>query len=186
MSRLRGLAAACALAITGLTIGAGPAGSVTSQASETGSPAIVVELDESDLQAGPGEKIAFTSTVQNNADQPLTGYVAHLNILTTDESVYVDPEDWSPERTQYLDDIPAGGSASLDWSVQAVTKGPLILFVSVTSPDSDTVVSSGPLNLEVTGQRVVSSAGVVPLVLWMPAGVLALVGATLLRRRNRS
>lgn len=185
MSRLARCVAACALAVACLTTGAAPAGSATPVAIEAGSPAIVVELDKSDLRAGPGEKISFTSTVRNTGDQPLTGYVAHLNILTTDESVYVDPEDWSPERTQYLDEVPGGGSASLSWSVQAVTKGPLILFVSVTSPTSDAVISSGPLNLEVTGQRVVSSGDVVPLVLWMPAGVLALVGATLLRRRRR-
>lgn len=186
MSRFARLLAACALAVTSLTLGSAPAGSSTAVAVGAQSPGIVVELDQSDLRAGPGDKLSFTSTVRNTGDEPLTGYVAHLNILTTDESVYVDPEDWSPERTQYLDEIPAGGSASLDWSVQAVTKGPLILFVSVTSPTSDAVISSGPLNLEVTGQRVVSSAGVVPLVLWMPVGVLALVGVTLLRRRRRS
>lgn len=146
--------------------------------------AIVVELDQNRLDAGPGEKFSFVSTVRNDGTTTLEGYVAHLNILTTDESVYVDPEDWSPERTQYLDALAPGDSAELTWSVQAVTSGPLILFVSVTSPDSSAVVSSGPLNLDVQGQRVVDSAGVMPLVLWTPASVLLLLGAVLTRKRR--
>jgi hypothetical protein len=65
-----------------------------------------------------------------------------------------------------------------------VTSGPILLFVSVTSPTARTVTSSGPLNMTVGGQRVVNAGGVLPLVLWMPAGVLALLGATSVRRRR--
>jgi hypothetical protein len=145
---------------------------------------VVVELDQHDLAAGPGEKITFESTIRNTGDATLQGYVAHLNILSTDESVYVDPEDWSPRRTQYLEALPAGGSTTLSWDVRAVTSGPLILFVSVTSPTAREVSSSGPLNLTVGGRRVVNAGGVLPLVLWMPAGVLVLLGATSVRRRR--
>ena len=145
---------------------------------------IVVQLDENELDVGPGEKLTFVSTVRNEGGTTLDGYVAHLNILTTDEDVYVDPEDWSPERAQYLDPLAAGDATELAWSVQAVTSGPLILFVSVTSPDSTSVVSSGPLNLDVHGQRVVDSAGVTPLVLWTPASVLLLLAAVFTRRRR--
>lgn len=145
---------------------------------------IVVQLDESRLDVGPGEKFSFVSTVRNEGDAALDGYVAHLNILTTDEDVYVDPEDWSPERTQYLEPLAAGDATELTWSVQAVTSGPLILYVSVTSPDSGSVVSSGPLNLDVHGQRVVDSAGVMPLVLWTPASVLMLLGVVFTRKRR--
>jgi uncharacterized membrane protein len=157
-------------------------GSATAAAAQAPSD-ITVVLDKHTLDAGPGEKITFRSTVRNTGDQPETDLVAHLNILTTDPDVYVDPEDWSPTRTQYLDLAP-GDSKSLTWDVQAVTSGPLILYVSVTSPSSDRVSSSGPLNLTVGGQRVVDSGTVLPLVLWMPSGVLALAGATLVRRRR--
>jgi uncharacterized membrane protein len=145
---------------------------------------IAVVLDQHTLDAGPGDKITFRSTVRNTGDQPRTDLVAHLNILTTDPDVYVDPEDWSPTRTQYLDRLDPGDSQDLTWDVQAVTSGPLILYVSVTTPSSDQVSSSGPLNLTVGGQRVVDSGSVLPLVLWMPSGVLALAGATLVRRRR--
>lgn len=163
-----------------LGYGAAPAGAAPGNRPAS----VVVELDRSELAAGPGEKLSFVSTVTNRGTAPLEGYVAHLNILTTDPDVYVDPEDWSPERTQYLDPLPAGASTELTWSVQAVTSGPLVLYVSLTGPGSDTVTSSGPLRLTVGGQRVVSSAGVLPLVLWTPAGVLLLLGAARARRHR--
>jgi uncharacterized membrane protein len=161
----------------------GPPAGGAPQTAATGQD-VTVQLDRSEVSAGPGEKITIESTVRNNGGEPLEGYVAHLNILTTDKSVYVDPEDWSAERTQYLDPLGPGESVTLSWSVRAVTSGPLILFVSVTSPDSQTVSSSGPLNLTVEGQRVVNAGGVMPLVTWMPASVLALLVATLVRRRR--
>ena len=181
MSRLTRTVLACALPLSLLTLSGHPAAADTAS---SGSDRVVVDLDESTLDAGPGEKLSFESTIRNTGDNRLDGYVAHLNILTTDESVYVDPEDWSPKRTQYLDALAPGESTSLTWTVQAVTSGPLILFVSVTSPTTDKVTSSGPLQLTVGGQRVVDATRVMPVVLWTPGAVLLLLGGTFVRRRR--
>lgn len=145
---------------------------------------VTVALDQSEGTAGPGEEILFVSTVTNTGSQDVTDLVAHLNVLTTDPDVYVDPEDWSPRRTQYVDTLAAGDSVELTWNVQAVTSGPLVLFVSVSSATSGQVESSGPYRLTVQGQRVVDATRVLPMVLWLPAGVLAALGATLVRRRR--
>jgi len=181
MRALARIGAACALPLALLT-------THPAAAAQAGSAIVagqvVVALDRDDVAATPGQKISFESTVRNTGDRPLHGYVAHLNILSTDKSVYVDPEDWSPKRTQFLDEIPPGGSTTLSWDVRAVTSGPILLFVSVTSPTAGTVSSSDPLNMTVGGRRVVNAGGVLPLVLWMPAGVLALLGATSVRRRR--
>lgn len=162
---------------------AAPASSSIVRTAEAG-PAVTVGLDTDRVDAGPGERLSFVSSVRNTGDQEVTGLVAHLNILSTDPDVYVDPEDWSPRRTQYLDVLAPGGTADVSWNVRAVTSGPLVLFVSVTSLGGDRVVSSGPLRMTVHGQRVVDSTRVLPLVMWMPAGVLILLGATLVRRRR--
>jgi hypothetical protein len=172
------LATAAALAL------ALPLGPPAGGAEQVAGPGVTVELDQDTYEAGPGEKLSFVSTVTNTGERSRGDLIAHLNILTTDEDVYVDPEDWSPTRTQYLEELAPGDSAQLTWDVQAVTSGPLILFVSVTSTTDDQVVSSGPLRLTVGGQRVVESGQVLPLVLFMPAGVLTLLGATLVRRRR--
>jgi hypothetical protein len=159
-------------------------GAATSAAATETGPTVTVALDTTRADAGPGEELSFVSTVRNTGGQEVRGLVAHLNVLATDPDVYVDPEDWSPRRTQFVDALAPGDTADLSWSVQAVTSGPLVLFVSVTSLTGDRVVSSEPLRMTVHGQRVVDSTRVLPMVMWTPIGVLVLLGATLLRRRR--
>jgi len=177
MTRRIALAIAAALASAAL---GSPALGTTGSAETT-----QVELEEPDRDVGPGERFSFASTVRNAGDTSVPGLIAHLNIMTSDPDVYVDPEDWSSERTQYLDELPAGESTTLTWTVRAVDSGPLILYIAVSRPGTDRVVVSGPLEVTVTGRRVVNPGGVVPLVLATPGVVLALLGLTAVRRRLR-
>ena len=162
MRRLARIVVACTLPFAMSASHEVPA--VAAEPASANEPGVAVELDQRALRVPPGEKIVFESTIRNTGDSPLDGYVAHLDLLTTDESVYVDPEDWSPKRTQYLDRLAEGESTRLRWDVQAVT--------------------SGPLNLTVSGQRVVDAGEVGPLVMLVPAGVLLLLVGTVLRRRR--
>jgi hypothetical protein len=164
-----------------VALAATPGAALAASSTET-LPASVT-LDRRAVDAGPGQRLRFQSRIENTGEEPLTDVVAHLSVLSTDPDVFVDPEDWARQRTQYIDDLGPGDSTSLTWSVQAVTSGPIQLIVSVTAPGRD-AVSGGPVDLTVTGQRVVDAGGVLPLVLWIPVGVLALFGTTLLRRRR--
>jgi hypothetical protein len=113
------------------------------------------------------------------------GVVAHLNIVSLDPSVYVDPEDWSSHRTRYLGTIPPGGSTRTDWTVQAVNSGHFVIYVAVVDHQgAGSVIASNPLRATVAQKRRLNSGGVVPLALGIPA-VLAL-GLVALRRRRRS
>ena len=133
---------------------------------------------------GPGAKVRFESTVANESGRSLSGLVAHLSILSSDPGVYVDPEDWSPRRTQYIDDLPAGGEATLTWEVRAVTAGPMVLYVGVSQPDADAVATSATLNMTVSGSREVQAANAIPLIVGVPAFVLVLLGLVGLRARR--
>ena len=155
----------------------------TSQASQVDPSAVSVELDETELTVGPGEQFSFESTLRNSGDSQ-SGLIANLNIVGADRDIYVDPEDWSTERTQFLDDLPAGESTQLRWTVRAIDAGELMLYVAVSSTDADSVAVSGPLHVTVTGQRVVNPQNVVPLVMATPVALLALLGLTLVRRRR--
>jgi hypothetical protein len=146
---------------------------------------VTVTIDPPAVDTRLGQEFAFTSTVRNDGDRPLPGLIAHLNILSTDPDVYVDPEDWSEERTQFLAPLAPGGAVDLTWRVQAVNSGDLVVYVAVTPSDrSDSVVASNSLRLTVTEQRTIDSSGVLPVALGVPVVVLGLMGAAARRRRR--
>ncbi|HSS68665.1 MAG TPA: hypothetical protein VLK34_08940 [Nocardioidaceae bacterium] len=148
------------------------------------SPDVTVELDQDALTVGPGAKVRFESTVANESGHSLSALVAHLSILSIDAGVYVDPEDWSSRRTQYIDELPAGGNATLTWEVRAVTAGPMVLYVGVSQPDAAAVATSAALNMTVSGKREVQAANAIPLIVGVPALVVVLLGLVGLRARR--
>jgi hypothetical protein len=143
-----------------------------------------VRLDRTTVSTRIGEKFHFSTTVRNLESQPMPGVVAHLNIVSPDPSVYVDPEDWSSHRTRYLGTMAAGESRRTDWTVQAVNSGHFVVYVAVVDRNgTGSVTASNPLATTVAQKRRLNSGGVVPLALGIPA-VLAL-GLLALRRRRR-
>jgi hypothetical protein len=110
-----------------------------------------------------------------------------LNILSLDPDTYVDPEDWSDARTQYLPEIPAGGQATLAWTVQAVNHGRFVVYVALARAQAGQPVLAGPgLRADVTAQRVINAEGILPLAAAVPAATLVVLLATRVRRRRRS
>jgi len=160
------------------------AASVQSSAVRSSPNVIAVKLDQEALTVGPGAKVRFESTVANDGERSLTGLVAHLSILSSDAGVYVDPEDWSPRRTQYIDELAPGRQATLTWEVRAVTAGPMLLYVGVSRPDADTVATSATLNMTVSGKREVQAGSAIPLIVGVPAFVVILLGLVGLRARR--
>ena len=75
-----------------------------------------VSLSRTSTSVGIGDSFGFTSTVSNQGSAPVSGLVAHLNVLSFTHGVYVDPEDWSSNRTRYLDPIPPGQSTTVHWT----------------------------------------------------------------------
>lgn len=179
--RARVAALMAAVTLTALFVQAG----IQSAAAESEAGAVSVELDRRAITVGIGDRIGVVSTVHNDQGPALTGLVAHLNLLSSDPSLYVDPEDWSSDRTQILGPLRSGQSARVTWEIQAVNSGLLLTYVVVTTPDGADAVVSDPLRLTVVGRRPIDTGNVVPLALGMPAVVLALLGLTEVRRRRR-
>jgi hypothetical protein len=148
---------------------------------------VSVELDQAAVSTIIGRRFEFTATVRNETGAPLTGLIAHLNILSTDPATYVDPEDWSSQRTRYLADLPSQRSVPVLWRVQAVDSGHFLLYVAVTSKaGSPDIATSQGLRLIAAKQRTLNAGGILPLSLGMPAAVLLLMGLSAWRRRRRS
>ena len=146
---------------------------------------VAVQVEPTTVSTSIGQRLRLTSTVRNDGDRPVAGLVAHLNVLGLDPDVYVDPEDWSSQRTIYLDPVPAHAATRLDWTVQAVNSGRLVIYVAVTATrGTDAVAASNTLRLAVASHRTVEAGGILPLAVAMPAAVLLLIGLAGYRRRR--
>jgi hypothetical protein len=157
-------------------------------ASALGRTAVDVSVDRTDVKVRLGESFGFRSTITNTGSAPLSGLVAHLNVVGLDEDIYVDPEDWSEDRTRFLPPLPPGQSTELSWTVKAVTGGKAAIYVVVlprsagASPETPAV---GPeINVAITERRTLNSGGVLPLALGVPAA-LGLLTLGLRRRPAR-
>lgn len=146
---------------------------------------VSVTNDRSTLEIRIGQRFGFTTSVRNDGDLPVTGLVAHLNVLSVDPGVYVDPEDWSSQRTIYLDPVPAHSSAKLPWRVQAVNDGRFVIYVAVTtrSGPAPVVVSDG-LRLSASARRTVNAGGVLPVAVGVPCALFLVMMLNAARRRR--
>lgn len=170
--------AALGLVLAACAIG-GPAA-----AAEPG-PAVEITQDRAEVRTEVGERFSFTSTIRATGEQPPGPLAAHLNILGLDPQVYVDPEDWSGERTQYLRDLRPGESRTLSWTVQAVNDGAFVVYVALASEGAGNQVAAGPgIRADVTSRQVVDAGGILPVALGIPAGLAVLLLAARVHRRR--
>lgn len=179
MSRARGpaLAVAATVAVAIATADA--------DAAATGAPAatapVHVTLDRTAVATRIGDSFRFATTVKTTARAPVSGLVAHLDVVSRDRGVVVDPEDWSPERTRYLAPLAAGRPVRLSWAVKAVDGGRFTAYVVVLA-GRRTVAGPG-LDVHVARHRTLDPGGVVPLAVGVP-GVLGLALLVLRARRR--
>jgi len=148
---------------------------------------VSVTVDRAQISTKLGGKFAFRSTITNRGSTEASGLIAHLNVLSLRDGVYVDPEDWSSDRTHYLDPIPAGGSTTTTWHMQAVNDGEFGVYVAVlpASGEASPPTTAPTIHLSVVERRTLNSEGILPLALGIPAALgLMLLGLRV--RRGRS
>jgi len=174
----RSLAGLMAMAAAFATAGVGTAGAA--------GPELQVEVDRTLVRTDLGTTVSVRTVTRNAGDLAAADTILHLNILSLERGTYVDPEDWSSDRTRYVGSVAAGGSVDTTWRVQAVTSGRFALYVTAVQSGK---LAAGPVNgpaveIDVAGRRTLDPDGVLPLAVAIPAG-LALV-STAVRRRRRA
>jgi hypothetical protein len=177
-ARLLGLGLAC------LLVAAPAAGAQTSAAEAP----VAVALDRTEVSTRLGDGFRFTSDVRNTGRAPVSGLVAHLNVVGLSSGIYVDPEDWSEERTKDVPSLSPGESTSISWRVKAVTGGHAAIYV-VALPGGDQATPVGPavspaMDVRIAETKDLNSGGVLPLALGVPA-LLGLATLGVRRRRRR-
>jgi hypothetical protein len=140
---------------------------------------LTIANDRAAIATKLGHKFVFHSRIQNRGAAVAAGLVAHLNVLDLTGHTYVDPEDWSSRRTRYLAPIPAGGSTTLTWRLNAVNGGTIGIYVAVL-PRSGAAVrpTTGPtVRVRIHDRKSLNAGGILPLAFGIPGflGLLALV-----------
>lgn len=139
----------------------------------TPEPPLQISVDMAHQIAKTGDAIFFDTVVTNPLAEASPPTIVAMNIINLDkEGDVVDPEDWSPERTQYIDQLAPGDSATLSWRVNAILDGDYIVYM-VAMPE--------PAGRDATSQAVASSGihlTVMPFTRLNPRGILPLVIGT--------
>jgi hypothetical protein len=183
-------ASALTAALLAVALVAAGAGAAAGVAPESGSPdAVVVSLDRARMSTGLGDGFALGSTITNTGRRPLSGLIAHLNVVSLTNGVYVDPEDWSPQRTKNVPTLAPGRSARIAWRVNAVNGGHFAVYVVAVPRTAPRTARTGlaigtPLSLRVVERRVFDSGGVLFVALGVPVLLALALAATRLRRRR--
>lgn len=156
---------------------------------QSGSPEI--SIDRSTAVVNAGDPVLFGTEIVNPGSSDTGPLIVAMNIINLDaEGDVVDPEDWSPERTQYLATVPAGGRIDLSWRVNAILAGDYMVYlVIIPEPggleETSNPVASPGLHLTVNEFTRLNPVGVLPLVIGVPA-VVGLAVWLVLRRQRRA
>jgi hypothetical protein len=148
-------------------------------------PALSVEVDRTSVETRLGQDFSFRSTITNRGSSPTTGLVAHLNVLSLRPGLYVDPEDWSENRTRYLRPLAPGASTTIPWTVTAVNAGSLGVYVAVFPSSGEGQPVTGPtLRASIAERKTIDSGDIVPVAVGVPVLLSALAVGIRLRRRR--
>src|SRR4029079_759117 len=101
------------------------------------------------------DSVEFKTVLTNTGTETTAPVIVAMNIINLSKSGdVVDPEDWAPERTQYVDELAPGKSVPLPWTVDAVLDGNYMVYlVGIPQPAgpgaSSQVVTSPRLPLTI-------------------------------------
>jgi hypothetical protein len=138
-----------------------------------------------------GDSVEFKTVLTNTGTRPSPPVIVAMNIINLSKSGdVVDPEDWSPERTQYVDELAPGKSVTLPWTIDAVLDGNYMVYlVGIPQPagpgESSQIATSPGLHLTFGAFSNLNPSGVLPYTIGVPFAVLALTVVMLTVRRRR-
>lgn len=185
MSRMAGLSVIVCLL---LSLNASRAMALRNNQSQGEDLQITISMDHKSVKTG--DSVQFDTVVTNMNADPTPPVIIAMNIINLNsEGDVVDPEDWSPERTQYLDSLEANQTATLSWTINAVLDGNYMVYMVAipepTGPEaSSQVVTSPGLHITVAKFTKLNPGGVLPYAIGVPI-VLVLAIFLMFRLRRR-
>jgi hypothetical protein len=151
---------------------------------------VKVTAEPAQLETVLGGRFMITTEVTNTGTAPSGEVLAHLNVASIEGSVYVDPEDWSSDRSQELS-LQPGESQKLSWELQAVNAGHFAAYVAVVPSGSNVaghedIMISPLVSIAVASRSTLTAQGALPIVISIPLLLgLAAAGVFFAARRSR-
>ena len=181
---LAGLLAFGAMPVLAQQTGGSQAPAVVNQA-----PPFTIDIDLGYKTLKTTDHVLFNTVVTNNGTEPSPPLGVAMNIINLNaKGDVVDPEDWSPQRTQYLEQLGPGQSATQSWRINAILDGDYMVYIVLLpkpagrEATSQPVASSG-VHLTVTPFTRLNPGGVLPYAIGGP--IVVLVAILLLYRLRR-
>ncbi len=187
-SVLGGLLVLGGVAIPLVTLAGSAAGSAEPIRAAASSHDLAIEIttDLGYAVVNNGEDIEFATVIVNAGDADTPALFVAMNIINLGKGGDpVDPEDWSPERTQEVGTLAPGASAEQAWFVSAIMDGDYMIYMTVVATPDGSEASSQPIaspgvHLTVKGFARSNPGGVLPVAIGVP--LLLSAGTVLIRR----
>lgn len=142
------------------------------------------------VDAQTGDVHTLSTTVTNPTNQSTGRIVVAMNIVDLKKDRVVDPEDWSPLRTQYLSTLAPGESIELNWTLITFLSGDYALyFVAIEEPAGPTAAggtdATQAVHVIVHEKPRYNPEGILYAVILVPAIMGGFWGGIALWRRRR-
>jgi hypothetical protein len=150
-----------------------------------------ITIDEESRHVKTGDSIEFSTTVTNTSAEDSPPLIVAMNVINLDANGdVVDPEDWSPQRTQYIDSLGAGESVTQNWIINTILEGDFMVYmVLIPEPESEETtshpVTSGGIHLTVDPFTRLNPGGVLPFAIGGPVLLLVITYFVYRRRRQQ-
>jgi ABC-2 type transport system permease protein len=138
-----------------------------------------------------GDEFDFITQVKNIDPHKQSGpLVVAMNIINLGSGQPVDPEDWSPERTQAIGSLEPGQASELTWTIESILKGDYLIYMVVTpkpvgSTSTSQPVASSAIHLTVKPHTRLNPGGILPLAIGTPTALTVVwLGLRAVRRRE--
>jgi uncharacterized cupredoxin-like copper-binding protein len=152
-------------------------------------PSVEVVADPPVVSTVLGGHFEITTDIKNTGSAPTGEILAHLNVANIEGSVYVDPEDWSANRSQTLS-LKPGESRKLTWEIQAVNSGQFAAYVVVVPFGSsvggnEDLKVSQMVKVDVVPRTTLTAGGALPVVIMIPVLIGLAAAAAFVRVHRR-
>jgi len=159
------------------------------QTAGVGQLPLQISIDMAYKTVQQGDHIIYNTVVKNNGAAESPALCLAMNIINLDAAGdIVDPEDWSPQRTQYIPTLGAGESATQAWRVNAILDGDYLVYMVVIPEPAgreatSQVLASSGIHLLVTPFTKLNPGGVLPYAVGGP--LVLILGIIMLYRLRR-